>query len=493
MISNSVNNAAVLRRVTQERREQESRRKENVREDIVKHLQKDTLVKTTVGSDSRVEQARLLRAQRLHEQEQQTYNLLIEDDRRRIEKETNMRLEDELVSEMERIQHEQVREQKMRQSIRESSIELRELEKKLNHAYMNKERTLQLKEKELLSKQAKIQEDRLIAEINVQTCKANEEESNRQKIIQKKNVEYHQALQDQLAEAEAKRIHEYQQFLKEKDIVDKIVKRIVEENERDAQRRLEKKSETKAFIEDFMKEREHWRQLEQDRQNLENRRIQEYVQLQLQRENSLESKKRSMEAGRSAIYDKLAAEMQFKEKMKLELEELRIDLAQEEQEAAARRKDQEILQQRIRKRLELIDAYQLQVKDKKQRIEEERNDEEMFRKKMMHKFAEDDKLDQINQHKRRMKQIEHKRSVDALIEERRRIAQEDASKHYLEAQKEIEIENYRQTVIEQERQRLLREHASKLVGFLPKGVLRDEKDLELFDEEFRRRFEKLSA
>ncbi|KAH6581877.1 hypothetical protein BASA61_008765 [Batrachochytrium salamandrivorans] len=465
MISNSVNNAAVLRRVTQERREQESRRKENVREDIVKHLQKDTLVKTTVGSDSRVEQARLLRAQRLHEQEQQTYNLLIEDDRRRIEKETNMRLEDELVSEMERIQHEQVREQKMRQSIRESSIELRELEKKLNHAYMNKERTLQLKEKELLSKQAKIQEDRLIAEINVQTCKANEEESNRQKIIQKKNVEYHQALQDQLAEAEAKRIHEYQQFLKEKDIVDKIVKRIVEENERDAQRRLEKKSETKAFIEDFMKEREHWRQLEQDRQNLENRRIQEY----------------------------LAAEMQFKEKMKLELEELRIDLAQEEQEAAARRKDQEILQQRIRKRLELIDAYQLQVKDKKQRIEEERNDEEMFRKKMMHKFAEDDKLDQINQHKRRMKQIEHKRSVDALIEERRRIAQEDASKHYLEAQKEIEIENYRQTVIEQERQRLLREHASKLVGFLPKGVLRDEKDLELFDEEFRRRFEKLSA
>ena len=38
----------------------------------------------------------------------------------------------------------------------------------------------------------------------------------------------------------------------------------------------------------------------------------------------------------------------------------------------------------------------------------------------MAKFAEDDRIEQMNAQKRRMKQVEHKRAVDVLLEERRR-------------------------------------------------------------------------
>ena len=38
---------------------------------------------------------------------------------------------------------------------------------------------------------------------------------------------------------------------------------------------------------------------------------------------------------------------------------------------------------------------------------------------MLAKFAEDDRIEQMNAQKRRMKQLEHKRAVQALIEERR--------------------------------------------------------------------------
>jgi hypothetical protein len=38
----------------------------------------------------------------------------------------------------------------------------------------------------------------------------------------------------------------------------------------------------------------------------------------------------------------------------------------------------------------------------------------------MAKFAEDDRIEQMNAQKRRMKQIEHKRAVDVLLDERRR-------------------------------------------------------------------------
>ena len=38
---------------------------------------------------------------------------------------------------------------------------------------------------------------------------------------------------------------------------------------------------------------------------------------------------------------------------------------------------------------------------------------------MLEKFAEDDRIEQMNAQKRRMKQLEHKRAVERLIEERR--------------------------------------------------------------------------
>jgi hypothetical protein len=48
----------------------------------------------------------------------------------------------------------------------------------------------------------------------------------------------------------------------------------------------------------------------------------------------------------------------------------------------------------------------------------------------------------------------------------------------------------RRALIEEERQRLLAEHASKLLGYLPKGVLRNEKDLTLFDKGFQDAYQK---
>ena len=38
---------------------------------------------------------------------------------------------------------------------------------------------------------------------------------------------------------------------------------------------------------------------------------------------------------------------------------------------------------------------------------------------MLEKFAEDDRIEQMNAQKRRMKQLEHKKAVERLIEDRR--------------------------------------------------------------------------
>ena len=64
--------------------------------------------------------------------------------------------DEEIMAEIQRIQTERLRKEKLRQSIRENSVELRDLEQKLNYAYMNKERALQITEKQLLLKQEKV-------------------------------------------------------------------------------------------------------------------------------------------------------------------------------------------------------------------------------------------------------------------------------------------------------------------------------------------------
>lgn len=87
---------------------------------------------------------------------------------------------------------------------------------------------------------------------------------------------------------------------------------------------------------------------------------------------------------------------------------------------------------------------------------------------MLAKFAEDDRIEQMNAQKRRMKQLEHKRAVEALMEERRRQFAQDREKELNERKMEEETEAYRKQIIEEERLRLLRQHADKLLGYLPK-------------------------
>jgi CRISPR/Cas system-associated protein Csx1 len=88
----------------------------------------------------------------------------------------------------------------------------------------------------------------------------------------------------------------------------------------------------------------------------------------------------------------------------------------------------------------------------------------------MKKFAEDDRIEQMKQTNRRMKQLEHRRAVDAMVEERRILSSHKGDEEKRQREIEDEISRYKSEVIEQERQRLLLDHASKLAGFLPKVI-----------------------
>jgi hypothetical protein len=99
------------------------------------------------------------------------------------------------------------------------------------------------------------------------------------------------------------------------------------------------------------------------------------------------------------------------------------------------------------------------------------------------KFAEDDRIEQMNAQRRRMKQLEHRKEIERLLDERRAAFERERDTAVQEFEADAAREHERISIVEEERQRILRAHAAVLgLHDLPKGVLKNERDAALFSQ-----------
>lgn len=89
-----------------------------------------------------------------------------------------------------------------------------------------------------------------------------------------------------------------------------------------------------------------------------------------------------------------------------------------------------------------------------------------------------------------MKQLEHRRAVEKLTEDRRNQFLEDKQRELDEWHSLQRQQGCVNTIIEEERLKLLKEHATKLLGYLPKGIFKKEDDIDLLGEDFRKTYRK---
>ncbi|KAB0375236.1 hypothetical protein FD755_013728 [Muntiacus reevesi] len=287
--------------------------------------------------------------------------------------------------------------------------------------------------------------ERLIKEEN-----AAEDKRNRVK------AQYSHDLEKQLEEQEKKKQEAYEQLLKEKLMIDEIVRKIYEEDQLERQQRLEKMNTTRRYIEEFQKEQALWRKKKREEMEEENRKIIEFAKLQQQREE-----------------DRMA-KVQESEEKRLQLQNL------------------EEAEEKLRKQKELKQDFMDQMALKELVLQAAKEEEETFRKAMLAKFAEDDRIELMNAQKQRMKQLEHKRAVEKLIEERRNQFLADKQRELQEWQWQQRRQGCINAIVEEERLKLLKEHAIKLLGYLPKGVFKNEDDIDMLGEEFRKAYQKRS-
>merc|ERR1719192_1718264 len=110
-----------------------------------------------------------------------------------------------------------------------------------------------------------------------------------------------------------------------------------------------------------------------------------------------------------------------KNKEKEELERLRNDLYLEQHEAEHRRLEEIKTRKRLEDKEEMANAYKYQMKCKEEALSKGRAEEERIKENLLRKFAEDDRLEQLSEQKRRMKVEAHKREAERLVELRRQM------------------------------------------------------------------------
>ena len=106
---------------------------------------------------------------------------------------------------------------------------------------------------------------------------------------------------------------------------------------------------------------------------------------------------------------------------------------------------------------------------KAERAAEERRMEDEFKQKLMAKFAEDERLEQMNAQKRRMRELEHKREIERLWQEKLTIFQAQRDLELQERSAKQVEEKRVADLIASEKARLLAEHSEILKTHHPKA------------------------
>lgn len=211
----------------------------------------------------------------------------------------------EEVEKMRRIFHEK----KIRQQVRENNQELRELESKLRMAYVCKGLFAQKQEKEVLkaTERLQVQEENKILE--QQRLEHLAEMEKKAKDEREKRLKYRDVLRNQIITSHQQHQILYEQFLREKALLDEIVLRVKKELFENAEKKRKFKEELKRDMEASRVAKMEIERLMKIEIDEENQRIYEYCQQRDKKIEEEEKRRRELEKQRETLNSKMVQEL----------------------------------------------------------------------------------------------------------------------------------------------------------------------------------------
>ena len=221
-------------------------------------LQRANMLDRIAQSDEKVSVKRNYRTQALLNKEREIEESLLRAEQEKAAKQAIKEQEERLATELERYKLDQLRDTKMRQQLRETSYELRELEAKLKEAYVAKERHAQRAEKEANKFDDMLEDAQIMKRMKEEAERAEREMAAREKSKAVDMLKYKKDLHRQLEEKENEKHAAYEEFLREKLLIDEIVRKIYEEDQREQEKKMLARKATREYVDEFKRQREEW-------------------------------------------------------------------------------------------------------------------------------------------------------------------------------------------------------------------------------------------
>jgi hypothetical protein len=173
---------------------------------------------------------------------------------------------------------------------------------------------------------------------------------------------------------------------------------------------------------------------------------------------------------RDQIFNQLCEEEADRRAQAEFMEKLRNELSLEQHEENAREVERKAQERKAREKAELLAASEHAKQVKAAKLEQERNEEDQFKTKMAAKFAEDERIEQLNAQQRRMKELEHKRQIDRIWNDKITAYKIERDQEAVQLQAKKEEQQAYQDAITEYKKQLVAQHMGLLSEYNPKAA-----------------------
>jgi hypothetical protein len=359
------------------------------------------------------------------------------------------------------------------QRICEESPELRDLEKMLKQAYLNKERDVQYQDKVLQEERERERNRAIEDQMEYDRIMALEKESGKDEQKRAQMIARKTVLERQLREREEARLLEAKNKEKEKEMVDEIVQKIVREDTEEAEARRKTQQDNAKAMREFKMLRDKELAERRRRELEEEEEMRAFNRAIEARSHGLAAKKQAKRDEDDRIFKKIVEEAEAKRREEEEFNSLRDMLWEEELEAkraadaAGRREKQE------RMKKDMMRANEQMLKIKGEMKVRDAEQEERIIALMKAKFAKDEAMEREEEANRQRSKMKHLSLIEKQRAERQLLSAQEAEREAALQAERDEREEFRKKVVAEARKRLLAEHAEKLGGYMPGTAFAD--------------------
>ena len=294
-----------------------------------------------------------------------------------------------------------------------------------------------------------------------------EEERKKQDRIRAKYLLQQQMKDKAFLKEEAKKEYE-----KDKVDVDNMINKIKQEDIAAMEEAERKKNIQREYMENAYAEKKAQKLREKELDLLDKEKERKYQEEMAKREEELNKKKAAIKFEKDKIFEQLCEQEAKRQAERDYWENVRNELYVEQREHQQKLKELEEKEKRQRQKEELLASAIEQMKYKEQRKKEEQEMEAEFKKKLLEQYAQDEKLEQYNMRRRKQRELDLKQEVEKQWQLKLAQYQKQKEQELADLEMAKKKEEHERYLIEQEKQRLIKENENLLKAYYPTGYHR---------------------